>query len=567
MLRRMLIAFLCCLLLVTTVYADNSASGVENLSTVYADGSCQVSLNVTIQLDTPPTGLTFPVPRSAKNVAVNGSSVRTTRSKDSDQLALISLSNLDGMVGSYTMTVSYLLSDVITSQEDKLILEIPLISGFEYPVRDMRFTINLPGEAENKPAFYSGYYQQSIESNLTSNINGNVITGTLTSPLMDRESLSMTLVVSQEMFPSKVIVVREGNPEVVFMGVFAALAFLVWLITMRCWPLIRRYQVSAPDGITAGHVGSCLTMEGADLTTMVLTWANLGYLRLHLDNRGRVFLYKRMDMGNERSAFENRCFSSLFAKSNMVEGTGSQYARLWLRVREHIPGAADGTRTRPGFVKLFRFLAACVCGVCGVCLAMNFTTIPALQILLSLVLGGLGLFLGWWIQAGMYRIHLRNKWPLVVSFTGCALWIFLGIQAGQWTVALWAVLAQLTAGLAAAYGGRRTETGRTLASQVLGLRHYLKTVSNEELRRIMKANPNYFFEMIPYALAMGVENTFAKRFGRLVEPECTYLNTGKLKKRTALDWAELLRHTAELLDARHKEMQREKWMVISIRRR
>ena len=51
------------------------------------------------------------------------------------------------------------------------------------------------------------------------------------------------------------------------------------------------------------HTGSRLTFTGADLTMMVFSWAQLGYLVIHLDDNGRVMLHKRMDMGNERSSF------------------------------------------------------------------------------------------------------------------------------------------------------------------------------------------------------------------------------------------------------------------------
>ena len=70
-------------------------------------------------------------------------------------------------------------------------------------------------------------------------------------------------------------------------------------------PLWRIRCTAAPAGLTAGELGSRLVHKGADLTMMVLSWAQLGYLLITMDESGRVFLHKRMEMGNERSAFDN----------------------------------------------------------------------------------------------------------------------------------------------------------------------------------------------------------------------------------------------------------------------
>ena len=57
---------------------------------------------------------------------------------------------------------------------------------------------------------------------------------------------------------------------------------------------------------------------------LVIAWAQMGYLLIHLDDDGRVLLHRRMTMGNERSDFESQCFRRLFGKRKLVD-TGSPY--------------------------------------------------------------------------------------------------------------------------------------------------------------------------------------------------------------------------------------------------
>ena len=60
------------------------------------------------------------------------------------------------------------------------------------------------------------------------------------------------------------------------------LALLYWLLTLRTLPLVSSRASTAPEGITAGELGCRLTLTGGDLTMMVFSWAQLGYLLIVL---------------------------------------------------------------------------------------------------------------------------------------------------------------------------------------------------------------------------------------------------------------------------------------------
>lgn len=566
--RRIFIAVLCVIMLTTLVYADSCATGVESWSTVTATGSCQVTMTVRINMDSPASGLTFPLPRGAKNVAVNGSSARTYSSPTDPNVVLTDLSFLNGYMGESVVTFSYVLDDVLITERNEetkksvLMMYIPLLCGFDYPVQGLSFSVTMPGDVSGKkPSFTSGFLQTNIESIVNCVTGGSLISGTVTQTLQDREKLTLVMEVDEDMFPGKLIIFRDGNPEVVPMAVCCALALLYWLLLMRCLPLLRQRRTEPLEGVTAGEIGCHLTAAGADLTMMVFTWAELGYLKIYPDHRGRVFLQKRMDMGNERTVFENRCFYSLFSKGDMVDATGTAYARLCLKVSKTISGVQEMYIRKAGNAFLFRALNCGISLFSGICFAYNFTTNRTLQVILSILLGVLGVVTAWMIQDGMYRLHIRGKIPIYFAAAAVPLWIGLGIWSGAWLIGLLAVLAQIIAGLAAAYGGRRSDLGRQQAGLILGLRHYLATIPKEELERITENDPDFFFRMLPYAIAMGVDTRFAKLFGEQKMPHCIYLNAKENRRRNAAEWALLLRKTADRMDARQRRMQIEKLLL------
>lgn len=569
-LSRIIMIILCVCLLAMAVHAASGATEVRVQAAVSSDGRCQVNLMVNLHLDNPASGLTFPLPRGAENVTMNGASLRTYSSASDPNVIVADLSDLNGIVGDYTLNFSYTMPDVLRSEQNEktkkmhLVMEIPLLCGFDYPVDQMSFSITMPGNVTTKPSFTSGMMQTSIESIIDFSAVNQLITGSTKQALQDRETVSLVMEVTEEMFPGKLVIPREGNPEIIPMSICGLLALVYWIIFMRTLPVIRQRRATPIEGITAGELGCRLTAAGSDLTMMVFTWAQLGYLRLRMDRQGRVILEKRMDMGNERTEFEVRVFRSLFAKSDLADATGFTYARLCRSVARTVSGVREMYGKQAGNVNIFRVLACGVSIFCGVCYAMNMTANSVLQTILSILFVILGAVTAWGIQDGMYKLHVRGKIPMYVGLACGVLWIILGIVSGPWLMGLVTVLVQNLAGLMAAYGGRRSDLGRYNASQILGLRHYLKHLNQQEVERQLDNNPDYFFDMLPYAIALGVDTKFAKAFADLRVPECSYLLTRRNEKRSAREWALLVRRIADRMDELQRKMELEKWIPLSL---
>ena len=557
--RCALMLLLCVCLLTTVVFADSSITSASSVSHITSNGVCQVSLNVTIRLEEAGATPRFALPSNAKNVTMNGASVRTYASTVSGDVVMADLSSLKGLVGDYPLTFTYTLQDVTVTENRKLYVQIPMLSGSDYAIQAMSFQVTMPGEITYKPSFSSGYLQTGVESIITYVSGGNMINGSITQALSDQETLTMKLQVNEEDFPGKLYIEREGNPEVLYMILCGVAAIVYWLVLLRNVPLIRSRETLPPEGITAGEMGCRLTMAGVDLTMMIFSWAQLGYVRIVPDRHGRVLVVKKMEMGNERTEFENRCFQMLFGRSDTVDATGIPYAKLYNKVVQTVSGAKELHRRKAGNTRLFRVIGTGVSAFSGICIAMNMIHRPTLQLMLAAVLGVLGVVTGWCIQGAMYRLHIRGKMRLYLGM-GCAyVWLILGLIAGVFWIGFGAVASQLVLGMMVAYGGRRSDLGLYQAGQILGLRQYLKHISEEDIDRNMEHNPDYFFDMMPFAIALGVDAKFAKRFGKRNVGHCTYMAARQDRRRDAVEWALLMRKTADRMDRRQRKMLLRKW--------
>ena len=561
--RRTLAVITAILLLISlsaVVLAAPSASSVEFTADITSDGICQVTQRMTLYLDTPGQDLSFPIPYNARDIRVNGSGASGSRS---GSVLLVNLRRFVGNVaGTASVTITYTLPNLVEADEDSgnLTLAVPMLCGFGCPVEQMSFRINLPGAVTGKPTFTSTYHQTLIEQSMTVTVEENLISGTLDTDLMSQDWLTMTLPVTEALFPQEHPIVWSMDLPEVLMVVFSVLAVVYWFVFLRCLPPRQLRRANAPDAITAGDIGTALTHGRTDLTMLVVHWAQIGYILIHMDDNGRVFLHKRMAMGNERSGFENRIFKHLFGKRNIIDGTGLHYAQLCRKVAAGKPGIHGLYRRQSGSPLIFRGLVALVGLFAGASAGIILGADSIFQGLLVFFLSVLGLVSAWFMQEGFRCLHLRQKLPLWISLGLAAAWLLLGLIAGELNVAACNVAAQLIAGLASAYGGRRTDLGRQLMAQILGLRRYMTSISMDEIRRHLNGNADFYHNLAPFALAMGVDAAFSKRFRGIRLPACPYLTTGMDGHMTASDWSRLLRDAVNALDERQNQLLLERLM-------
>ncbi len=560
--RRFMILCLCICTVLGLAVSAGAATTVSDASitaSVTSDGSCQITADLLLHLDRAVEELSFPIPASARGVTLNGSPAWTSRSGDSQ---LIKLDRLVGSVaGDITIRIQYTLPNTVKyNEEDKLILTLPLLSGFLFPVDKMDFTVSLPGNNQVKPHFSSSYYKESIEADMSFQFSGSTITGSVPLQLKDRETLTMTLEVTEEMFPQDPIRQWSMGTSDVVMILLGVLALAYWIAFLRCAPFLRSRSTQPPEGYSAGELPCALTGQGMDLTMMVLTWAQLGYILIHVEDSGRVTLHKRIEMGNERSPAELRLFKKLFGKRRSVDGTGYHYASLCRAAGAGNGDVQDLFRRNNGNPRPFRLLCALIGGLGGIGIGYVLAGDALLGILVIAILALLGLISAWFIQTWAKGLHSYDKTALLLGLGLSLVWILLGGLAGMWAVAACIVGVQLLASLAWLYGGRRTPTGRRTVGQILGLRAYLKKMNPRETQRLQQQDPDSFFVLAPYAIALGVGRPFAKAFGKRRLRGCPYLTTGMDGHMTAWEWYQIMERCVHTLNSRKKRLFLERLM-------
>lgn len=528
-------ALLCCLLLVTAAGAAGSGNTMDIDARVSSDGVCQMSVQITLNLAQPVESVTIPLGSGAREASVNGVEMPIRQVAEVPSVVLTSETSYTGQL---SLALHYTLTGCL-DQDWNLVLPL-LAGGLAYPMDAVSFRIVLPGTFSQLPVFTSGYYGTDVDNYMTVSISSGEITGTVDVPLLDRESLTLTMETDPALFP------RESGTGLFAPAAWlcalglALLALLYWFIRLSWKPFRPVVQTQPPVGAEPGELGCKLFAHSPDLPLMVLSWARLGYLAIHVSQEQAVTLHKRMDMGNERSAYENQLFRQVFGHGQLADAGSRRFQAIRQQVAASRP-QVQGLFRKSGLPVVVRLLGALSGGFFWVGMADAAWGRPGWTVAAGLA----GAVAAWLIPPGFTAPFSWNRRPGWLALGAGGIALAFGVITGCFWAAFAFCLVESGLGLLILFGGRRSPAGRQMVQAILGFRQQLKALANPA--KVLAQNPNYYYDMAPFALALGVDRQFAARFETLRLPPCPWLISDIPLGNRAPEWYPVLRQVTQVL--------------------
>ncbi len=69
---------------------------------------------------------------------------------------------------------------------------------------------------------------------------------------------------------------------------------------------------------------------------------------------------------------------------------------------------------------------------------------------------------------------------------------------------------------------RKSDMAEKLLAKIKGFKHYIETAEKEQLVHMVESNPNYFYDILPYAYVLGITNKWIKKFEDIPVPKADY---------------------------------------------
>lgn len=528
-----LAALLICLS--TTVFAaDTYVSDMDLTCDVQKNGSCKITLAVTVCFDSTVDSVRIPVGTNASSVTASGGSFVT---RVIDGCTWVILKNAAGTSGVRNYVVSYTVKNAVVISDGAQKLDIPLLCPYwDWRVDNLHFKVELPKEFTGSPTYISGYYGDNIAVRDT--VTETAIEGTVLSAIMDQESVDLVL-----SLPSGYC--RIWHQPGSWNGFCVAMILLITLIAAGYWLFTLRNPMAGsveqrqpPNGVGAWEFPYVAGSANPDIAVLIFEWANMGYLSIRQNARGRVTLRKEMEMGPERREYEQRAFSELFARADDCPGDTAAFRKI-------IAKAADASmeywNTRlfaptSGNPALLHLAVALVLGFAWM-RCMDYL-LPAwlFRALLIIPMLPVGFGAGYILQLALQNA-LRKDYSLVLPGAAIVGISFLLInKAGGAVFPVLALALQVLSALLTYRGGKRSQAGMDMIAQIRAFKKELNGIDSHELQLILNADPQYYFRMLPYAETCGIASAFSDHFEHTRLESCPWFHFDGAEYRTAADF-------------------------------
>lgn len=443
--------------------------------------------------------------------------------------------------GEHTYVIKYKYdvgADNITEFDD---VYFNLLGKWDAVINHFQFTVRMPKPFDrNNVTLYTGDAQNT---DIEYHVIGDTVTGSSRTALHD-EDVTIRILLDEGYF----VGARQLSNTYVYAAVvvvclLTVCSALLWLFFGRDDKVFPKAIYYPPPGITPADAGYILkgSVSDADMSALVLYWADKGYLDVQQMEDGTMRFSKRREADAGMQGYEQRIFNKMFEDREDVSPMVLQLstAQTVQAAKKELTDGFTKNPFRRIFTRKSRVVQALSCLFSGCCIGV-FAGVAAYTRTYSVtnfVLFGL-LTMAVYFGLAMITCSVVNRLPrhgnanyVIASFSvNMVIAVFAGfIMIGMSNLilpVLVGVVGAMLCNIFAAYGLKRTEQGNRWLEELLGFKEYIRTLEPPRLGQMLEKDGDYFFNILPYAYVLGVSEEWIALFDETVVQKPQWYDAG-----------------------------------------
>lgn len=423
-------------------------------------------------------------------------------------------------------------------RENDIVYVTPIGTDFETPIRSASVKLTLPTDEIKSLTVYRGGYGQGVEID-GARVEGNTVTIDNVY-LNSLEGLTFYVELPEGIFdsaPRSLTPVRDLTVLglIALAAIMVALAFVRWLKIGRDERIIPTVEFYPPEGMNPAEL-SYIANHGVNtsaISAMIFFWASKGYLKYSEKEGGAFELEKAGDMGDERPLYEQRAFNALFENGNTVTSDyiETNYYDTAQSVIVHAVESFNGERAlddknNAGAARLQYVLCQIPLWIYGIIGLFSHEDMSFIGVVAMLILP---IFV-YALTSSLIQRKNGNKIfsAILIFFIGIGGSIFVApYMESRFFGSMPRCFLLLSLGVIGAFISaliqKRTDYATRITGRCMGFREFLVTAEKDRLEALVKENPSYFFDTLPFAFVLGVTDVWAGKFeGMIKEPPAWY---------------------------------------------
>lgn len=523
-------------------YADYTTEAFDVNATITKGHVIHMTEEITVNFSgTRHHGITRYIPVQSEyykisNIESSGFDIETSHESNSySDYIIVRMGDADEYLsGRQTFALSY---DMIcyrdtSNSADYLSLDL-LPTGWETPIKSSTLTLAMPKSINwDAVKYYSGSYskESALSSIFTKKVytsaNKVIITGK-NLPLGTGVTVSSTLPEGYWVDPAN----RDWAGVILWivLGIIPLLTLLLWFIFGRDPKVVRTVEFEPPEGMTPAEIGYIVdgVIDNKDMASMLMYFAYKGYLKINEVKRGTFEVTKLKDIDESEKLFAKTMFEGIFASGDTVslDDMPEDFGMTLDVARDELKGYYKERENR-----LFK-VSADVCrfigdilmfipAVAGVGLAAYeiYDYRGYLALIPTVILLVIGMFT---VQAAYDKHNSRTRGKNAAMFIFGMIPVTMGVMLAavvsgamvkSWLLGTAVFLSMAVTYLLVLMMKSRTEQSAKWLGEILGFRDFIRDAEYDRLKALSDENPEYFYNIMPYAYVMGMDTKWAKKF-------------------------------------------------------
>ncbi|MBQ6654000.1 MAG: DUF2207 domain-containing protein [Erysipelotrichaceae bacterium] len=424
-----------------------------------------------------------------------------------------------------------------------------ITSGWDTTTDATRFTLELPKSFDASKIYTSTPHGEMLQGageldGVRVSVNGNKITGECNTQIQANEAITIQVLLEKGYF---------SFPDINHYGIIGLIAGLVFTLIVsvihaiygRDREVIQTVEFHVPAGMTSAEVGTVIDEEvnDRDIISLLLDWGRRGIITIH-ETQKDLILEKKSELEDSARNYEHTMFNRLFNNRDKVAMSKLRYKfynTMNLCKNQVNRYYADKTRQLSTNVSIalqlilaaFSFLPVVLLTALSHYFYYRGGMIVFIAIVQILLLDSL-MYLLIYLHKIRFMVEAWKWWQKML----CQLGVFIlfaipvgimftvvlktGVRVSQ---ALVVTGVQIALMMFIMFMRRRTDYGNQELGRILGLREFIRTADEDRLKELVEENPYYFYDILPYAYALGLTEIWNEHFKDLTVSPCEWYDS------------------------------------------
>lgn len=428
-------------------------------------------------------------------------------------------------------------------------------------IDQVTFTIHMP-EAFNPDSVNvtSGTFGSTATNQVVFTVDGTTITGETTTPLY-REFVTVALPLEEGYYTGV-------SNSINFFG-FALLTLFTIAISFLAFKknrelkstdhIIPVVQFRPPSGFNAAEIAYIYNRESisnTDVSSLILNWASRGYLTIGEDpyskKKDQMAFTKLKDLPKTSPGYEVALFNAMFRLGSQGVVTTKDLTNTFY---ENLNAATIGLQKKFSgkqeiLVNKIQWLSKVFAILFALAYSLIFSIVAtflthrafSLYFIVSMI-GSILIIVALSVIAAVFKTGPTAKKKLVTGLIGGFFFIVLSLiyysffnplikilaWGGSWSLLVLLIINIVyLLGLWFMVSARKyTAYANEVLGYVEGFREFLRTAKNDQMEMIYHQNPDYVYDILPYAMVLGLTKIWEDHANRLSVPPPSWYSSSR----------------------------------------